>query len=62
MDPHVPEMDPGEAETFQRIIEIVTENLDNKDFMDRMLGFKAEENDPAVEEIMKLLFGNDDAE
>ena len=62
IDDTVPEIDPGEAESFQRIIDIVTDNLENKDFVDRMLGRIPEDNDPAVEEIMKLIFDNDDAE
>jgi len=61
MDDSVPEMDPGEAESFQRIINIVMDNLENKDFVDRMLGIKPEDGDPAVEAIMKLMFGNEEA-
>ena len=61
LDDTLPEIDPGESETFQKIIDIVTANLENKDFMDRMLGLKPEDNDPAVEEIMKLIFDNDEA-
>ena len=53
MDEPIAEMDPGEAETFRKIIDIVTANLENKDFMDRMLGLKPEDKDPAVEEIMR---------
>ena len=62
LDEPIPEMDPGEAETFRKIIDIVTANLENKDFMDRMLGRIPEDNDPAVEEIMKLIFDNEEAE
>ena len=62
IDDTVPKIDPGEAESFQRIIDIVTDNLENKDFMDRMLGITPKDNDPAVEEIMKLIFDNDEAE
>lgn len=62
IDDTQPAIDPGEAESFQRIIDIVTANLENKDFMDRMLGLKPKEDDPAVEEIMKLIFDNNEAE
>lgn len=62
LDETIPETDPAEAETIQRIIDIVTANLENKDFMDRMLGIKPEDNDPAVEEIMKLMFHDLEAE
>lgn len=61
MEDTTPPMDPGEAESFQKILDIVIANLDDKDFVDRMLGRKPEEDDPAVAEIMKLIFGNDEA-
>ena len=46
----------GEVESFQRIVDIVSANLDNKDFTDRLCGLKSAEDDPAVAEIMKLIF------
>ena len=46
----------GEGETFQKIVDIVSENLENKDFMDRLLGLKPREGDAAAEELMNLIF------
>jgi hypothetical protein len=51
-----PQPPTGEVESFQRIVDIVSANLDNKDFTDRLWGLKPAEDDPAVAEIMKLIF------
>jgi hypothetical protein len=50
------------VESFQRIVDIVSANLDNKDFTDRLWGSKPAEDDPAVAEIMKLIFGKPENE
>ena len=56
IDQPQPALDEAETETFQKIIDIVSANLENKDFMDRLSGLKPEEDDSAVREIMKLIF------
>ena len=57
-----PQPPTGEVESFQRIVDIVSANLDNKDFTDRLWGLKSAEDDPAVAEIMKLIFGKPENE
>lgn len=49
-------LDEGEAETFQKIVDVVSANLENKDFMDRLVGLKPREDDSDVKEIMNLIF------
>lgn len=56
IDESLPNVDEAEWESFQKIVDTVSANLDNKEFMDRMLGLKPKEDDPAVTEIMKLIF------
>ena len=57
----LPAVDEAEWESFQKIMDIVSANLDNKEFTDRMLGLKPKEDDPAVAEIMKRIFDTHEA-
>ena len=48
----------GDAEGFQRMMELLSANLENEDFVERLLGLKPMDGDPALGEIRKLLLGH----
>ena len=57
IDPPQITLKEGETEDFQKILGLISANLENKDFMDRLLGIKPKEENPAVEELLEFIFG-----
>ena len=55
IDTSLPELDDIEMGSLQKIMDIVSANLENKDFMDHLLGLTSNDDNQAIAEITRII-------